>query len=115
MPQDRCTFDAGLRCDVEQAGAAVVVRAAGELDVATLQSLAGPLGALDPPDGRPVVIDLTGVSFMDSTGLRLLIAENERAHDGSLRIDVAAGSEVLRLLELTGTLELLPVAVVGGR
>jgi anti-anti-sigma factor len=115
MSQDRSWADAGLRCVVEHDGAAAVVHASGELDMATLEALRRPLAELGPPDGRPVVIDLTGVSFMDSTGLRLLIAECARAHEGSLRIDVGAASAVHRLLELTGTLEQLPVRIVASR
>ena len=58
-----------------------------------------------------IVLDLRWVPFKDSTGLRLLIRHRERARaeDATLRIDIAPGGAVHRLLELTGTLELLPI------
>lgn len=50
-----------------------------------------------------VVVDLTGVTFMDSTGLSVLVGARKRLreHDGALAI-IAADNSVRRLLELTG-------------
>ncbi|MEX1104770.1 MAG: STAS domain-containing protein [Ilumatobacteraceae bacterium] len=81
-----------------------VVIAVGEIDM-----VAGPqLEALVLPLERPgaVVIDLSAVTFLDSSGLRTLLkiarAAGERGDEVVLR---SPSAEVDRLLELTGTRE----------
>jgi anti-sigma B factor antagonist len=104
----------GLRCHVEHDGDAVIVRPVGEVDIATAPAISQALDAIHADGGGPVLLDLRAVSFMDSTGLRLVIREHQRAGaDGGLRVDVGRGSEVHRLLELTGMLDLLPIRVDG--
>jgi anti-anti-sigma factor len=78
---------------------------AGELDIATVATVRARLRELD---GQPVVLDLSGLTFTDSTGLALLLEERLRAqrHGMSLRIRGAAG-QTLQLLERTGLLRLL--------
>jgi anti-sigma B factor antagonist len=57
----------------------IVVRLRGELDMATAPRLGAVLN--DVLDGKPssVELDLTTLSFVDSTGIRVLIAANRRA------------------------------------
>jgi anti-sigma B factor antagonist len=57
-----------------------------------------------------LLIDLTTCSFMDSTGLRILLRTHMRAQTGGLRFAIA-GSEpaVRRTLEITGLDESLPL------
>jgi anti-sigma B factor antagonist len=50
----------------------------GELDVATAPGLIGPLNDVITDGGNPLVVDLSAVSFMDSTGLALLIDAERR-------------------------------------
>jgi anti-sigma B factor antagonist len=59
---------------------------------------------LQREDDRPLVVDLGGVSFIDSSGLRSLLAASLRAHqrDTSLLLR-NVGPEVWRLLEITST------------
>jgi len=59
--------------------------------------------------GAPrIVVDLGQISFIDSTGLRMLIRISERAADGQLEIRSTA--VVDRLLQVTGLLDQLPLA-----
>ena len=52
----------------------------------------------------PVVIDLADVFFIDSSGLRSLLGASRRAHERNATVVLRdVGSEVLRLLEITGT------------
>ncbi len=54
----------------------------------------------------PVIIDLGDVFFIDSSGLRSLLGASRRAHDRNTTVVLRdVGSEVLRLLEITGTTE----------
>jgi len=54
----------------------------------------------------PVVIDLGDVYFIDSSGLRSLLGASRRARDVGATVTLRrVGSEVLRLLEITGTTE----------
>lgn len=71
----------------------------GELDMSTAEDLSKVLE--ETVDGRPVVLDFSGVSFMDSSGLRVLLeAAQKRNGDGSLVI-VHPASQVQRVFEIS--------------
>lgn len=56
--------------------------------------------------GRAVVVDCAGITFLDSMGLRALVAGLLAAEDAGQRFELAEpSSPVLRVLELSGTLE----------
>jgi anti-sigma B factor antagonist len=82
----------------------VVVQASGELDVLTAPRLSAQLDQAEaivvPP--APVVLDLTGITFLGSAGLAVLIAHHERcaALGSSLRI-MASSRAVTRPLTAT--------------
>ena len=53
-----------------------------------------------------LVVDVEGVQFIDSSGLRSLLAAARRAGGRSARLELrAVGPEVIRLFEITGTLD----------
>jgi anti-anti-sigma factor len=54
-------------------GAGVVVRLSGELDMATVAELAVPLEQLLERAPQPVVLELDDLSFLDSSGVAVLI------------------------------------------
>jgi anti-anti-sigma factor len=78
---------------------------AGELDLATVGTVRARLRELDD---QPVVLDLSGLTFTDSTGLAFLLQERFRAqrHETPFRIRGARG-QTLALLERTGLLRLM--------
>jgi anti-sigma B factor antagonist len=82
----------------------------GSLDLATSPSLRAALLDATQRDGGQVVVDLTQLEFLDSTGLSALIGAHKRAleNDSSLRLVVKEG-QILRLLRITGLLEVLVV------
>jgi anti-sigma B factor antagonist len=82
----------------------------GSLDLATSPSLRAALLDATERDGGQVVVDLTQLEFLDSTGLSALIGAHKRAleNDSSLRLVVKEG-QILRLLRITGLLEVLVV------
>lgn len=75
-------------------------RLTGELDMATADDLSA---LLQGESGRelPVVLDFEGISFMDSSGLRVLL-EAARAEDGGTAIVIVRPSEqVQRVLDIS--------------
>jgi anti-sigma B factor antagonist len=93
---------------VDRQDRTLVARPAGELDLSTAPLLSGRLREHD--DFDRLVLDLRSLDFMDSTGLRLLVAEQERAREGGYELAIVRGSaEVDRLLELTRMDRRLPI------
>lgn len=97
-----------VRVEGEDDGVSVVA-IAGELDLSTIADLEGPL--FEELRIRPgVVVDLTLLAFIDSSGIGLLIkASGLRSDPGAMHIAIAAGSQVERVFELTGISRSLPV------
>ena len=79
-----------------------VVTAAGEIDLATSPALRTRLqDAIG--QNRLVIVDLSDVTFIDSTGLGVLIGGLRRVNEaaGEMRI-VIADPRVLKIFEITG-------------
>ncbi|MBD5605639.1 MAG: STAS domain-containing protein [Candidatus Eremiobacteraeota bacterium] len=82
----------------------------GSLDIATSPSLRATLMEAADRDNHEIVVDLSQLEFLDSTGLGALIGAHKRAaeHGGSVRL-VAHEGQILRLLRITGLLEVFAV------
>jgi anti-anti-sigma factor len=82
----------------------------GELDIATVPILERAFGAVLAQDDVPmIVVDLAKLTFMDSSGLHLLLRMND-ACAAADRLRIVNGSPaVVRLLDLSGVRELLPI------
>jgi anti-anti-sigma factor len=95
-------------------GGAVIVRVAGELDMATAPVLRERLRAAQAAATPPaaLIVDLTNVSFLGATGLGLLIETHRRAVElGSPLYLVSTRHYLRRALQITGldqTLTLQP-------
>ena len=86
------------------------VAPSGELDIATVELLERALLEVERADSARIVLDLSGLSFIDSTGLRLLLDVNERCGGAADRLRVIAGSPAIeRLLDIVGLRERLPL------
>jgi anti-sigma B factor antagonist len=89
----------------------VVVAVRGELDLATAPQLED---ALLPRlhDGGVALLDLRGLDFMDSTGVRVIVAAHLAAQEHGGRLSVlrtAPDSAVGRVLEISGLDSVLDV------
>lgn len=88
---------------VQQEDGATVVRAVGEIDVSTAPELRARLHELD--ESATVVVDLSEVTFLDSTGLGVLVATLKRIREseagGDLRL-VVTRPQVSKVLDVTG-------------
>ncbi|MGH9297334.1 MAG: STAS domain-containing protein [Acidimicrobiales bacterium] len=82
----------------------------GEIDVSTAPELRDRLLEVSQKGQNTVVVDLTEVTFLDSTALGVLVSglKRFRAADGDLRL-VVAGRSVSKVLEITGLNEVFPI------
>jgi anti-sigma B factor antagonist len=93
-----------LRLVVETYDGRAVVRASGEVDLATADRLTSVVRAAFGDGYRTVLADLTDVTFLDSSGTTALLAcaRSARRHGGRFAV-VAPDSRVSRLLHILGT------------
>lgn len=86
----------------------VVVEVRGEVDLSTAPVLDERLSGL--ADVHKLVIDLSGVSFLDSSGLGVLVRTSNKLedHGGSIRL-VVNQPQVLKVLEITGLVSTMQV------
>jgi anti-anti-sigma factor len=100
-----------LSIEVLPEGDCVTLRLSGEVDLNTAQSMRE--AALDAMrhHGTNLRIDLSGVTFLDSTGLEVLLATRRRAtlEGGQLHL-VDPTQAVMRVLEVTGIKHLFEIA-----
>jgi anti-anti-sigma factor len=92
----------------ERDGRAVVV-VRGELDLATAPDLETALSELQE-GGQDVVVDLRELEFMDSTGLRTLVAAHARAEDAGQTLAIVRplpGAPIERILAIAGVASVL--------
>jgi anti-sigma B factor antagonist len=92
----------GFHVDVRRELDTVVVAAHGEIDLATVGVLRTELDGIGPRE--VLVLDLRGVSFMDSAGIALLVDQHRRAQNEGFEFRVVAGRghQVRRFLDMTG-------------
>lgn len=80
-----------------------VVAAVGQVDLATAPQLAEALAAAHGHGVRQIVVDLAGVDFLDSVGVRVLVEAAREAAQRQVSMSVrGAQGWVARVLEITG-------------
>jgi anti-sigma B factor antagonist len=97
---------------VAQSGDGLVrVHVTGELDLTTSPELADALRR-EIEAGKRVVLDLSKVAFIDSTGLSTLIGavRSAESNGASLSVSPRLPSHVSRVFDITGLTSLLPMA-----
>jgi anti-sigma B factor antagonist len=95
--------------DARRENGHVVIAPVGELDFASARGLTQAIEQAAVPGGR-IVIDLAGVPFMDSCGLRSLFDALRASRSGGWELAVRPGPEsVKRLIALAGADRLLPL------
>ena len=103
-------MDQEFRVSEQFRGGTSVVTVAGEVDVATAPALRDCLDQAVRRAEGAVVVDLLGVTFIDSTGLGVLIgAQRGCAEDGRELQLVIAEPRILKVFEITGLTELFPI------
>jgi anti-sigma B factor antagonist len=91
-------------------GGVPVVAVVGEIDVATAPTLAEHLGVHEAKGSGVVVVDLLGVSFLDSTALGVLVGSFKRLGEagGTLKL-VIAEPRILKVFEITDLVRVFPI------
>ncbi len=75
----------------------------GELDIAAAADFEAALGELERDRPERIVLDLRGLTFLDSTGLRALLGADTRAREDGRRLTILQGpAAVRRVFEITG-------------
>ena len=83
----------------------------GDLDLATVAKLRDAIAEACDTDCAEVVLDLTGLTFVDSSGLHAILELHAAASDEDRRLTVVPGpGRVQRALEVAGLGRLLPLA-----
>ncbi len=104
-----------LRIEVRQVSDRVVLSLTGELDMASTEVLEHALDSEEVRRHALVVLDLEGVQFIDSTGLRCILAALELCRARQQEFAITPGSQqVQRLLRITGAAEHLPTIPAAG-
>ena len=92
----------GFDVAVATEGDSTVISLSGELDIATADRLTKALDGISIGPAGLLVVDLSSIQFMDSTGLRLLITANRKASESGYKFAVVTGdSPAKRVFELT--------------
>ena len=91
-------------------GGMSVFELTGSLDIATSPTVRASLLEASERGDHKLIVDLTKVDFLDSTGLGALIGAQRRAKEfgGEVRL-VAKEGQILRLLRITGLLNVFAV------
>lgn len=99
----------GLTMSSERERDVHTIRVVGELDLVTATGVERELERVERTEVRSIVVDLSGLTFMDATGFRLLWSAHARSRaDGNRLTLIRAPAAVQRLFEISGVDELLP-------
>jgi anti-sigma B factor antagonist len=91
-----------LDLKTEEQGEVVRIALSGELDISSARQVDEALKQVEPRKPPVLVIDLRGLSFMDSTGLRLIASADARAREEGRRLTIVKGPKaVQRVFQIT--------------
>ena len=98
----------GLEISSALVDGAVRVSLQGELDLASTRQVEERFAAIDAQSPARVVVDLSGLAFIDSSGLRVLLLADALAGEHGYELVLLPGQEpVQRVFEMTGALDVL--------
>jgi anti-sigma B factor antagonist len=98
--------EGNLRIEVNREGARTMLRLDGELDLASAPLLESEVESALQDDPAAIVLDLRGLEFIDSTGLRMILSLDQRCAEGGQTFALVRGSQqVQRLMNMTRVAE----------
>jgi len=90
---------------VEENSGVAVVALSGELDISAVARVDEELRRVERAGPHAVVLDLRGLSFMDSSGLRLVLEAEMRARAEARRFAIVPGPEAVHRVFLIALLD----------
>jgi anti-sigma B factor antagonist len=91
-----------LSIETRSNGGVAHMALAGEFDLAALPQFEDAIAAVEAGSPAAIVVDLSGLTFMDSSGLRALVTADERARAAGRRLAIVPGPPpVRRVFEIT--------------
>ena len=91
-----------LEVETVEGGGLVKLVLRGELDLSTAAKVEEELRRAESAEPPVLVMDLAGLTFLDSTGLRLIVTADRRARDQGRRLAVVKGPDtVQRVFSIT--------------
>ncbi|WP_409303962.1 anti-sigma factor antagonist [Peribacillus sp. SCS-155] len=99
-----------ITIDVKDINSTVEVQVKGEIDAYTAPKLRESLFPLSEQEGVSMVVDLSEVNYMDSTGLGVFVGlfKSVRAHDGQFKL-VGLSERLRRLFDITGLADIIDI------
>jgi anti-anti-sigma factor len=104
------TFHPLFKVHCEPREGSVLVVASGEIDLATSPHLRAELRK-EEAQAPNVVLDLRAVTFIDSSGLGVIVGQQKRAQEEGRKFSIAVDrtTAVQRILDLSGLIQILDV------
>jgi anti-anti-sigma factor len=94
--------EASLEVRTERRDDRLLITLAGELDLVNVPGWEEQLGEFEADSPGTLILDLRGITFIDSTGLRAVISADQRARSDGRRLVVVRGAEAVdRLFAVT--------------
>ncbi len=84
-----------LELDTEEREGLVRVSLRGELDLSTVEKVEDELRRIEDRADKLLVLDLSGLTFLDSTGLRLMVTADQRARKAGRRLALVRGPDTV--------------------
>jgi anti-sigma B factor antagonist len=99
-----------ITIDVQDINSAVEVQVKGEIDAYTAPKLRETLFPLSEQDNISMVVNLSEVAYMDSTGLGVFVGlfKSVRAHNGDFKL-VGLSERLRRLFDITGLADIIDI------
>jgi stage II sporulation protein AA (anti-sigma F factor antagonist) len=92
-----------FRCEIEQDTAGARVVPVGELDLMTVPLLEAALQEAEQHQPQRVLLDLGRLTFIDSSGLQVILRAEQRLAESGSQLVLRSGSpEVERIFDLSG-------------
>lgn len=99
-----------ISIDIKETESKSAVKVSGEIDAYTAPQLREKLFPMSEKEGVNMVVDLSEVNYMDSTGLGVFVGvfKNVRANNGEFKI-VGVSDRLQRLFEITGLADIIDI------
>jgi anti-sigma B factor antagonist len=97
-----------ISVQVGTAGSCAIIAVAGEIDIATVPPLRTAIDTVLRDGARRLVVDLTAVGFIDSSGLNVLVGVVRRLGPGRLGV-VATQPNIRRVFGISGVDTIIPL------